>query len=87
MPGYLLTYARRATCIEYTRPTTEEPDPFGVELVKAMEKCRICIVRKRQTLPNDKVEMSTSIWAFSEDGSVRMQQKRKCGMEDYIVHS
>lgn len=76
--GISLTRNRRAARVEYTQKKKEDPeDPMGIELVEAMTDCRICVVRKRETLADDVVRLITSIWAFSDDDTVRMQQERK----------
>jgi hypothetical protein len=58
-----------------------------VEMVTACEDCRITVVRKRVHDPETKsVRMITSIWAFSDDNTVRVELK----MDDrqmYIPYS
>ncbi|KAF2755828.1 hypothetical protein EJ05DRAFT_512420 [Pseudovirgaria hyperparasitica] len=71
----------RGTAVEWTRSVPIDPEeynpsnPYGVELVQAMESCRLCIVKKREVLPQGETHIATSIWAFSDDGAMRMQQK------------
>ncbi|KAF2841719.1 hypothetical protein M501DRAFT_1000998 [Patellaria atrata CBS 101060] len=48
-----------------------------MEMVESCRACRICIVRRRDVLSNESVRIITSIWVFSDDRTVRMQQKRK----------
>lgn len=50
--------------------------PLDVEMGDAMGSCRILVVRKRDARPNGSIRLVTSIWSLSDDGAVRMQQKR-----------
>lgn len=57
---------------------------YGVSadrIARAMDSCRVCIVRKRDSISHHSLRMSTSIWAFSTDGTVRMQQTLEDGEE------
>lgn len=68
---------RRGKQVEYLQPPKDENFPLDVEMGDAMGPCRICVVRKRDTRPDGSVRLVTSIWSLSDDGTVRMQQKRK----------
>lgn len=72
--------------MEYTQAVETEEDPYGVDMVQATAECRICVVRKRETMPDRSIRMVTSIWAFSDDNTVRLQQKLADG-ELYVPYS
>ena len=42
---------------------------------KACDRCRICLVTKTRKLTDGNVRYSSSIWALSENGEIRLQQK------------
>ena len=42
---------------------------------KACDACRICLVTKPQKLASGNIRYSSSIWALSDDGEVRLEQK------------
>ena len=77
---------RRGTLVEYAQAVETEEDPYGVDMVKATAECRICVVRKRETMQDRSIRMVTSIWAFSDDNTVRFQQKLADG-ELYVPYS
>lgn len=77
---------RRGSLVGYTQTVETEEDPYGVEMVQAAASCRICVVRKRETMPDRSIRMVTSIWAFSDDNTVRFQQKLADG-ELYVPYS
>lgn len=65
--------------MEYTATSSADDSferPANVRIATAMEDCRICILRKRESSDDGMLRMSTSIWALSEDGNARMQQSR-----------
>lgn len=76
----------RGGLVEYTHTVETEEDPYGVEMVQATAECRICVVRKRETMQDRSIRMVTSIWAFSDDNTVRFQQKLADG-ELYVPYS
>lgn len=63
----------KGSCVEYTQP--DENTPGDLKMIKAMTECRLCLVTKRRKLSTGGLRFSTSIWALSEDRSVRMQQE------------
>lgn len=63
--------------MEYLQPPKDENFPLDVEMGDAMGACRILVVRKRDLRPGGSIRLVTSIWSLSDDGLVRMQQKRK----------
>jgi len=66
----------RGTVIEYARHLPDEPDPrFNIEMVDACKEARICVIRKRENREHGGTRLATSIWALSDDGEVRCQQK------------
>jgi len=67
----------RGTLLEYAAPVEDENRPFDVEMVRPMEDCRICVVRKRESLPGGKIHLTTAIYAFADDRKVRIQQRSK----------
>ncbi|KAF2181890.1 hypothetical protein K469DRAFT_671176 [Zopfia rhizophila CBS 207.26] len=77
----------RGLLVEYTLKLNEETpsDPFGVEMVEACKECRITVVRKRESIDNE-TKMMTSIWVFSDDNTVRLQQRLAEG-EMYVPYS
>ncbi|KAF2666240.1 hypothetical protein BT63DRAFT_416639 [Microthyrium microscopicum] len=64
----------RGTLVEYTVPAAAD-QPFEVDLEKAMADCRVCLVRHKRTTRDGRINYSTSIWSFSDDRSVRLEQK------------
>jgi len=69
----------RGQLVEYTSliETEDSWKPPEYEMVEAARECRICIVRRRDSLPDGALRFTTSIWVFSDDRQVRLQQKRK----------
>jgi len=69
----------RGQLVEYTSliETEDSWKPPEYEMVEAARACRICVVRRRDSLPDGALRFTTSIWAFSDDRQVRLQQKRK----------
>ncbi|KAI9661868.1 MAG: hypothetical protein M1821_009107 [Bathelium mastoideum] len=63
-----------AKLVDYTLPSKDEGRPWDLEMEKAAEEARICIVRKRNNI-NDTIRFTTSIWAISYDRSARMEQR------------
>lgn len=64
---------RRGELVEYSHQINED-DPRDVEMVQASDECRITVVRKRVTDPESRtVRVVTSIWAFSDDGTTRVE--------------
>lgn len=61
--------------MEFTRP--EGVASHDLALEEAMSECRICVVRRMEAQDRGQSVFTTSIWAFSKDGSVRMQLLRK----------
>lgn len=47
------------------------------EMVSAASQCQILLLRKKVTHGGDNVVYKTSVWVFSDDQSVRMEQERK----------
>ncbi|KAJ4366968.1 hypothetical protein N0V83_007498 [Neocucurbitaria cava] len=65
----------RGQLVEYSHRISED-DPKDVEMILASEECRIAVVRKRVQDPDTKsMRLITSIWAFSDDGTVRVELK------------
>jgi hypothetical protein len=46
-----------------------------------MRDCRICLVRRKETYSNGEPRFSTSIWSFSDDRTIRLQQTIPDGEE------
>lgn len=66
----------RGRLIEYAQLNPDEPDPrFNVDMVPACKEARICVVRKRENREHIGTKIVTSIWALSDDGEIRLQQK------------
>lgn len=66
----------RGRLVEYAQKNPDEPDPrFDVDMVPACQAARICVVRKRENREHVGTKIVTSIWALSDDGEVRLQQK------------
>ena len=55
-------------------------------MVPACSSCRIAVVRKRITTPTQSVHMETSIWALSDDNTVRVELRLE-DKEMYIPYS
>jgi hypothetical protein len=68
---------RRGKIVEYVRASEDPNKPLDTTLETASDDCRICVVRHREVLPNGYPSFTSSIWVFSDDLSVRFQQKRK----------
>ncbi|KAL9117639.1 MAG: hypothetical protein Q9187_005822 [Circinaria calcarea] len=62
----------RAKSIEYTQP--DETQPGEWRMVDACPSCSVYLVRKQHNLTSGAIRYSTSIWALSDDGSVRVEQ-------------
>ncbi|KAK3079180.1 hypothetical protein LTS18_005542, partial [Coniosporium uncinatum] len=73
----------RGQLVEYTSliETEDSWKPPEYEMVEAARACRICVVRRRDSLPDGALRFTTSIWAFSDDRQVRLQQKLADGAE------
>ena len=66
----------RAKLVEYAQKIPEEADPrYDTEMVEACQECRVCVIRKRENRAHGGTKLATSIWAISEDGVVRCQQR------------
>ena len=66
----------RGKQVEYAKYLPDEPDPrYNTEMVEAAAACRICVIRKRENREHGGFRVVTSIWALSEDGAVRCQQR------------
>ncbi|KAH7390500.1 hypothetical protein BKA66DRAFT_37068 [Pyrenochaeta sp. MPI-SDFR-AT-0127] len=76
----------RGKMVEYSHQINED-DPRDVEMIEASNECRIAVVRKRVHDPETKsMRLVTSIWAFSNEGTVRVELR----MDDdqmYIPYS
>jgi hypothetical protein len=66
----------RGTLVEYTVPQKDE-GILGYDLEEVMTNCRICVVRHKKVYQGGRTTYCTNIWAFSDDLSVRFEQKRK----------
>lgn len=81
-----LTPTSRGKLVEYSHQINED-DPRDVEMVQATEDCRIAVVRKRvHDSESHGVRVVTSVWAFSDDNTVRLELR----MDDtqmYIPYS
>ncbi|KAF2854320.1 hypothetical protein T440DRAFT_272953 [Plenodomus tracheiphilus IPT5] len=76
----------RGKLVEYSHQL-DEVDRNDVEMVTASEECRIAVVRKRITdSETRKVRVATSVWTFSDDGTVRMEL-RMADDQMYIPYS
>lgn len=66
----------RCTLVEYAQRNPDEPDPrFDTEMVPACNEARVYVVRKRENRENGGTRVVASIWALSDNGEVRCQQK------------
>jgi hypothetical protein len=65
-----------ATKVEYTMRTKalEEAGAMDIGLVQVMGIGRVCLVRQRRLTRTGLFNYSTSIWSFSNDMSVRLEQ-------------
>ncbi|SLM39530.1 hypothetical protein LPUS_10090 [Lasallia pustulata] len=63
----------QATSIEYTQPDEGKQGEF--RMVEAVSDCKVSVVTKRQKLSTGENRFVTSIWALSDDRSVRLQQE------------
>ncbi|TKA82456.1 hypothetical protein B0A49_00056 [Cryomyces minteri] len=83
----------RGTLVEYTQPISAKGDDAPsaeFEMVKAASKCRICVVRKVDSKSEGGVGVlrtTTSIWVFSEDHTIRLQQKLADNNEELVPFS
>jgi hypothetical protein len=69
---------RRGTQVEYTVQTRDNgKEVLGVDydLEQATGPCRICLVREKRMFKDGKVIFSLGIWSFSNDRTVRLEQK------------
>jgi len=64
------------------QPSEDPNKPHDTTLEIATEDCRICVVRRREIV-NGLPSFSSSIWGFSDDLSVRFQQKREISQLHY----
>ncbi|KIW09091.1 uncharacterized protein PV09_00036 [Verruconis gallopava] len=71
----------RAKQVEFVLPSKDESRPHETRLESAMRDCRICLVRRRETYSNGEPRFTTSIWAFSDDRTMRLQQSIPDGEE------
>lgn len=66
----------RCTLVEYAQHNPDEPDPrFDTEMVPACHEARVYVIRKRENRENGGTRVVASVWAISDDGEVRCQQK------------
>ncbi|KAK5166329.1 uncharacterized protein LTR77_008590 [Saxophila tyrrhenica] len=66
----------RCSVIEYAQTLPDEPDPrYNIEMVEACQDARIVVIRKRENREHGGTRLATSIWALSDDGTIRCQQK------------
>ena len=66
----------RGKQVQYAKHLPDEPDPrFNIEMVEAVGEARICVIRKRENREHGGTRVVTSIWALSDDGEVRCQQR------------
>ncbi|KAK5018735.1 hypothetical protein BJ546DRAFT_453797 [Cryomyces antarcticus] len=83
----------RGTLVEYTQPIPAKDDDAPsaeFEMARAAAKCRICVVRKVDSKSQGGVGVvrtTTSIWVFSDDHTIRLQQKLADNGEDLIPFS
>ncbi|MCJ1478702.1 hypothetical protein MMC13_007384 [Lambiella insularis] len=77
---------RRASLIDYTVPNEEIHGEW--KMAKACKNCTVRLVTRKQKLASGALRFTTSIWTFSDDRSVRLQQKIADGQEliPYTVH-
>lgn len=62
--------------VELAQHNPDETDVrFATEMVPCCGEGRICVVRKREHRPHGGTQVSTSVWAISDDGEVRCQQR------------
>ncbi|MCJ1417399.1 hypothetical protein MMC32_003743 [Xylographa parallela] len=76
----------RATMIDYTQPNEEIPGEW--KMVEACKNCTVKLITRKQKLASGALRFTTSIWAFSDDRGVRLQQKIADGDEliPYTIH-
>ncbi|MCJ1320126.1 hypothetical protein MMC15_005463 [Xylographa vitiligo] len=76
----------RATMIDYTQPNEEIPGEW--KMVEACKNCKVHLITRKQKLASGALRFTTSIWAFSDDRGVRLQQKIADGDEliPYTIH-
>lgn len=63
--------------MQYIKPAVEGQRPNESQIEEVMEDCRICVVRRREAYGKGQSRFTTSIWAFSDDRSVRFQHERE----------
>lgn len=61
--------------MQYIKPIEEGERPNESQIEEVMEDCRICVVRRRETYGVGQARYTTSIWAFSDDRTVRFQHE------------
>jgi hypothetical protein len=78
-----------ATGVEYTVPTmaSNQAKAMNIELVKVMNAGRICLVRQQKSLSKGRFSYSTSIWSFSNDMTVRLEQKRESSSSRLMIQT
>jgi hypothetical protein len=67
----------RGKLVEFVQPSDDPNKPHDTSLEAVAGDCRICVVRRREMLSNGHGYFSSSIWVFSDDRTVRFQQKCK----------
>jgi hypothetical protein len=74
--------------VEYAQKISPDEESQEVEMIEACLDCRICVVRKRESINADGTgaRMMTSIWVFSDDNIVRLQLKLADG-DMYVPYS
>lgn len=66
----------RCTLAEFAQKNPDEEDPrFDTEMVPVCKEGRVYVIRKRENRENGGTRVVASIWAISDDGEVRCQQK------------
>lgn len=82
----------RGKLVDYSQHTRSDPDApddiADIEMVEACSSCRIAVVRKRITPSSytESIRMVTSIWALSDDNTVRVELRME-DSEMYIPYS
>ena len=69
----------RGMSIDYTEPDTEKYGEW--KMAQACAGCTIMLIRKRQKLSTGAIRFATSVWAFSDDLRVRLEQPLADGEE------
>ncbi|TLD23504.1 hypothetical protein E2P81_ATG08848 [Venturia nashicola] len=76
----------RGKSVQYIKPAEEGQRPSESQIEEVMEDCRICVVRRKETYLSGRSRFTTSIWAFSDDRTVRFQHELP-DLEDVIPFS